>query len=87
MLHDGVTPQRRLGKFSINMKLIDSAPEIIRELMGHMIVLRAEIRYDRDYIDYVAESELFAPVDRYMIAPDYELRRQDGVWHAERISF
>ena len=51
---------RRIGRFSIDRALIESHPEVVRELMSRVIVVRCELHYAEDRFEYVALSPHFA---------------------------
>jgi hypothetical protein len=64
----------RAGKFTIARYIIDLHPDIALECLSGMIVVRAEMLYCSDMIEYVALSELFEFTDRHAIVPEYKLK-------------
>lgn len=61
----------RIGTFSIHESLIEQCPALVMEIMSHMIVLRAEHRWDFKAFDYVAYSPYFEKVEEGMKYPEY----------------
>lgn len=65
---------RRLGKFTISWDLIEDNPEIVRELLSKMIVIRAETMYHYRHIEYVALCEDFEVLSEGCRIPDYDIQ-------------
>ena len=63
---------RRHGKFRICDQMIRCDPAEVMDLMGHVVVLRAEMVYTSNAIEYEAWSPLFEPVPEGCIIPRYE---------------
>lgn len=61
---------RRLGRFSISLELIETSPETVRAVMGRLIVLHAEKAEDLR-IDYTAICPEFAEVGEGVTPPVY----------------
>lgn len=71
----------RLGKFSISMKVIAGNEDEVRKFMGNCIVIRAEMMYAEDEIQYTAHSHLFDKTERGDMIPEYDIivsRTGDG---------
>lgn len=63
---------RRLGRFYITHDLLKQEPEAIREhVLAKMVIVRAELLWERNAIEYVAMSELFDLLPWYHTAPEY----------------
>ncbi len=63
---------RNIGKFSIPRFLIDTSPEEVALALSVMVVLRAEMQYHTDSIEYVAHCpEHFAEVAEGSLTPSY----------------
>ena len=50
---------RRFGVFSINLDMINDHPKIVKRIMGECIVVKAEMIYIKDCIEYTAISDWF----------------------------
>ena len=71
----------RLGKFSISMKVITGNGDEVRKFMGNCIIIRAEMMYAEDEIQYTAHSHLFDKIERGDRIPEYDVtvsRTGDG---------
>ena len=68
---------RQIGKFYINADLIDDAALLVRLIMANVIVVRAEFRYDRNAIEYIAISDQFEPIGQASEPKLYQ-------WHIDR---
>lgn len=64
---------RRVGKFTINRNMIETHPDLVKKLMGMVIVLRAESDYYTDSIEYFAISDHFRTVEEGCIPLKYEV--------------
>lgn len=53
---------RRLGKFSIHMPLINTHPDLIKEVMRKCIILKADYNFENGCMEYLAISDKFAKV-------------------------
>lgn len=65
--------RRRLGRFVVRRQMIEDDAYILRKALADVIVVRAEMRYDIDGIEYTALSEKFAIVPKGLAAPTYNL--------------
>jgi hypothetical protein len=63
----------QIGTFTVSKTLIDANPEAIMKLMGRMVILRAEYRWDIDGVKYTARSEYFEESPKGIRAPHYEV--------------
>jgi len=70
---------RRIGCFYINLSMINRNPQWLRQLFAKCIVLRAEISYERDAIEYHAICDEFVPLGIAGTALVYEAE-----FHSER---
>ena len=50
---------RRLGKFSIDRDYIDTHPDTVQQILSTVIVVRAEMMWDMDRIEYIGISHSF----------------------------
>jgi hypothetical protein len=62
---------RNIGRFDIVVSMIEDNPAAVRAVMAQCIIVRAEMRWDRDLIRYDAVSEQFERVEPGRIAPEY----------------
>lgn len=61
---------RRLGRFRVSFALMDEWPTLL-PVMGQVVVVRAECRYDSRTVDYVAYSHHFDVVEEGVEPPEY----------------
>lgn len=75
------TPEhtRRLGKFSISWVLIDDNPQVVRQLLSKMIIVRAETLYHDRSIEYIAMCDDFDVIPEGMIVPQYDIEIDERV--------
>lgn len=59
------------GRFFIPMHIIRGNPDEVMLIMQHMVVTRAEMRCDRDGIEYSAMSDFFEYVPEGCVVPFY----------------
>lgn len=69
----GVLSDRRLGRFRIDLEIINESPEVVRRVMRDVIVIRAETMLMDAVIDYHAQCEAFDPVPQGEEAPAYDI--------------
>lgn len=65
--------QRRIGKFSISRRLIEDAPDTCLLVMAKVIVIRAEMLFESNSVEYVALSQLFDEVPQDCESPTYRV--------------
>lgn len=70
---------RKYGKFSIHKELIDKAinNEVhrgdLQSILANFLILRAEMDFCSNSIEYIAFSDLFEEVEEGCISPSYTL--------------
>ena len=69
---------RRIGKFYISCEFIEYNPEVVRKIMSKMIVVRAEVLWNRAAVEYHAICDLFDHVGIGCDAPEYKIVFQDS---------
>ena len=62
---------RHIGKFYIDLDLIDNDPKLVRSILSSVIVLRAETLIHSNVIEYFAISPAFEEVPLGMYTPEY----------------
>lgn len=64
----------KLGKFRVSRELIHNPKnhKKILQIMGGMIIVRAECIYAGDCFEYTAISDYFDDVETGWVTPDYE---------------
>ena len=62
----------------MSRQLVERDPETARAVMGRVIVVRCEMMYHTDTLEYMALSPDFDDVPQGMIAPEYEVHISDG---------
>ena len=75
---------RRIGKFAISIELVERDQETARKIMGRCIVVRCEMMYHTNTLEYLAMSPDFDEIEKGMIAPEYEVHISEG---GSRIEF
>jgi len=65
--------RRRIGRFVVSNKLVESSPEIAKLLMGQMIILRCEYMYGDDTFSYTALCDAFEEVPFGEQIPKYDV--------------
>jgi hypothetical protein len=76
---------RRGGVFEIHLDMIRKHPGDVLKIMTHTIIVRAEMRFSRDTIEYEALSLLFDEVQEGQIYPRYDIEVDaDGTVRARR---
>lgn len=63
----------RRGTFQIDCKLFDDIPHLVRQVLGHFLIVRAESLFAEDVITYTAFSEEFDKLGPGEITPKYVL--------------
>lgn len=63
---------KRFGKFEVALSLIDNDPQMVKQLMSKVIIIRAENILNR--IEYTALSEYFDEVIVGSIVPFYTVQ-------------
>ena len=63
----------RKGRFVISKELLFRNPEAVRALMGRCIVVRCEMMYASDMLEYTALSPDFDETPDGLVAHEYEV--------------
>lgn len=74
-----VIGQRRLGKFSISLEVMQNNWESITKLFSFVVVLDARYDFCRNAIDYIGVCSKFDGVEEGMEAPKYDLNLVETV--------
>lgn len=81
-----IPASRRLGRFSIANESIQDRPGIVSRIMGACIIVRAEMLYASNRIEYHAICYRFRPVQFGEVMPEYRwIIREDGDIEAEEV--
>jgi len=74
---------RRLGKFSIDRDYIDTNPGVVQQILSTVIVVRAEMMYHLDKVEYIGLSHSFEALPCGQVAPWYTPKiLSDGQFHS-----
>ena len=65
--------KNRIGMFCLPMNLLREHPEVVADLTECMAIVRAEVLFQGDRIQYFALSPLFDEISSHMMAPEYEI--------------
>ena len=76
---------KNYGKFKIDFDIINTRPDKVKEVLGHMIVVQAEPDYVTKGIVYVALCDLFDAVQDGAKTPDYNLSFDQGKLKATKL--
>lgn len=69
---------RRLGNFTIDRSVIQDTPALAQEILSTVIVVRAEMRWDMDAIEYIGLSHSFESLPCGARAKQYEYVIEQG---------
>ena len=75
---------RQAGRFAIDCDLIYRTPQAVQAVMAQCIVVRAEMMFARNQIEYTAIGDAFQPVDAGQMTPLYVVTINDligGKYH------
>lgn len=75
---------RRIGHFALSRELVERHPEMARAVMGRCVVVRCEMMYANDALEYMALSPDFDEVPPGMTVPLYDVLIIEG---GKRIEF
>lgn len=64
---------RRFGRFVIDIDTINGSPEVVRHILGEVIVFEASTDYPRGVVDYQARCDAFEPVEAGATVPTYDI--------------
>lgn len=64
---------RRRGRFQVGIHVINDAPEVVTQIMGQTIIVRAEAILAVDAIEYHAICEHFEELEDGMMVPEYDV--------------
>ena len=64
---------RRIGSFSIPRKLIERDPVSVRSVMASCVIIRAELMWQHDAVEYTALSPCFDEVPDECVPIDYTI--------------
>ncbi len=62
---------KRVGKFSIERYLIGDDPSTVHQMLANKVIVRAEVLYEMDAIEYHAYSDDFDEVENGQKIPEY----------------
>lgn len=72
---------RQIGRFRIHADIVRERWQRLRPMMADFVIVRAEMDFVSDHIEYTAFSEWFEPVPLGIQAPLYDIvlwRTPDG---------
>jgi hypothetical protein len=65
----------KVGKFSVSRRVIDEQPALARKLMRDIIIVRAEMSYVQDSIEYIGICDEFEPISELTPVPEYNITK------------
>ncbi len=73
--------ERRIGRFEVPVEIINENPDVVRAIMGEVIVLKADVLYHRKAMLYDAICPQFDEADEGVLdLPFYDINvAEDGV--------
>lgn len=63
----------RIGRFEIDAETIDNHPDVLKKIMGTVIVIHAEFRVEKKAIEYYAIGEEFDELEEGAEAVAYDV--------------
>ena len=77
---------KRIGRFRIFFDTIDADEEYLYQLMGEVIVIRAEAILHNCQVDYIAVSKHFDELEEGTMIPEYKaiIHSEDGFQRFEK---
>ena len=63
---------RRRGRFRVTTELVREHPDELMRVLVRCLVVRCEMDYATDSLEYTALSGYFDEVDDYLVTPEYE---------------
>lgn len=69
--------QRHIGRFKIDIELLDINPALFRAIMGECCIVRCEQQYHSMAFEYIAVSPHFEAVPASMTVPWYDVVASD----------
>ena len=76
---------RRYGKFSISRELIDCFPEEVLAIMQDVLVVRAEMHFASDCVEYIGMCMHFDKTEPGEEIPKYICTAHDAGWGWNRV--
>ncbi len=73
MKESAMISENRVGRFSIQRWLIDHRADELTVIFGRVVIVRAEMMFDRDSVEYTAYSSDFEPMKKGHITPEYNV--------------
>lgn len=64
---------RRLGNFAFDLETINEHPDVVKGIMGSLIVLHADNSFAKAQVNYTAICDEFDEVKNGEVTPDYEV--------------
>jgi len=68
---------RRLGRFKIEVDLIENKLDLVKIVLDEIVVVEAEFHFDDQCVHYLGISDKFKEVEEGNMAPHYD-------WYADR---
>lgn len=78
---------RRIGRILINTTLLLKEPEVVKNILNGMIVVRAEQLFEHDAIEYIAIGDMFEEIAEGEKAPNYQVNVKYNEDNSTEISF
>jgi hypothetical protein len=69
--------KERIGRFRIGRNEIGRGWRNLLPIMGNFVIVRAEMKYSTDAIEYTGFSDLFEEVEEFCEPPLYEILIND----------
>jgi hypothetical protein len=66
--------KHRIGQFYIGTQLFDKELKLIQRVLAKVVVLRAELTWDKRSVEYTALSDNFESVDKGSVPPLYHAK-------------
>ena len=76
---------RRRGRFAIPRCMLENSPAEVINVLGYMVVVRAEMLLEHDAVLYSAWSPLFDVIKPGDVIPHYNIEVESGMVRARRV--
>lgn len=71
---------RKYGHFLISRSLISEEPTLVKRILSQCIVLRAEMLWETNSVEYFAHCHLFKELSEAEVVPEYSWQVFEDGW-------
>jgi hypothetical protein len=77
---------KRKGKFSLPLELINTSPRTVLKILKDVIIVRAEVMYVSNSIEYYGISDQFDEISDRCVVPTYKAIIDEGIVYWEQVN-